>query len=72
MIEEVRKTGASIRLITDGDVAGVIFTAMQHETNIDIYLGIGGALTLVNDAAPNAAPAYAALGVTAHLYFTPA
>lgn len=43
LIEEVRKTGASIRLITDGDVAGVIFTAMQHETNIDIYLGIGGA-----------------------------
>lgn len=43
LIEAVRKTGASIRLITDGDVAGVIFTAMQHETGIDIYLGIGGA-----------------------------
>jgi fructose-1,6-bisphosphatase II / sedoheptulose-1,7-bisphosphatase len=43
LIEAVRKTGASIRLITDGDVAGVIFTAMQPETGIDIYLGIGGA-----------------------------
>ena len=43
LIEAVRKTGASIRLITDGDVAGVIFTAMQQETGIDIYLGIGGA-----------------------------
>ncbi len=43
LIEAVRKTGASIRLITDGDVAGVIFTAMQQQTGIDIYLGIGGA-----------------------------
>ena len=43
LIAAVRKTGASIRLITDGDVAGVIFTAMQQETGIDIYLGIGGA-----------------------------
>ncbi len=43
LIAAVRKTGASIRLITDGDVAGVIFTAMQAETGIDLYLGIGGA-----------------------------
>jgi fructose-1,6-bisphosphatase II / sedoheptulose-1,7-bisphosphatase len=43
LIAAVRKTGASIRLITDGDVAGVIFTAMQAKTGIDIYLGIGGA-----------------------------
>ncbi|WP_406858580.1 class II fructose-bisphosphatase [Alsobacter sp. KACC 23698] len=43
LIAAVRKTGASIRLITDGDVAGVIFTAMQHETGIDLYLGVGGA-----------------------------
>ncbi len=39
----MRKTGASIRLITDGDVAGVIFTTMPEKTGIDIYLGIGGA-----------------------------
>lgn len=43
LIAAVRKTGASIRLITDGDVAGVIFTAMAKDTGIDIYLGIGGA-----------------------------
>jgi fructose-1,6-bisphosphatase II / sedoheptulose-1,7-bisphosphatase len=43
LIDAVRKTGASVRLITDGDVAGVIFTAMQEQTGIDLYLGIGGA-----------------------------
>jgi fructose-1,6-bisphosphatase II / sedoheptulose-1,7-bisphosphatase len=43
LIDAVRKTGASIRLITDGDVAGVIFTTMPEKTGIDIYLGIGGA-----------------------------
>ncbi len=43
LIAAVRRTGASIRLITDGDVAGVIFTTMPEKTGIDIYLGIGGA-----------------------------
>ena len=43
LIAGVRQTGASIRLITDGDVAGVIHTADPEETGIDIYLGIGGA-----------------------------
>ncbi len=43
LIAAVRKTGASIRLITDGDVAGVIFTTMPEQTGIDLYLGIGGA-----------------------------
>jgi fructose-1,6-bisphosphatase II / sedoheptulose-1,7-bisphosphatase len=43
LIEAVRKTGASIRLITDGDVAGVIFTTQAEKTGIDIYMGIGGA-----------------------------
>lgn len=43
IISAVRKTGASVRLITDGDVAGVIFTAMHEKTGIDLYLGIGGA-----------------------------
>ncbi len=41
-IEAVRKTGAAVSLITDGDVAGVIHTA-EPKTGIDIYLGIGGA-----------------------------
>jgi fructose-1,6-bisphosphatase II / sedoheptulose-1,7-bisphosphatase len=43
LIEAVRATGASIRLITDGDVAGVINTTNPEETGIDIYIGIGGA-----------------------------
>ena len=43
IIAGVRKTGAAIRLITDGDVAGVIHTADPAETGIDIYMGIGGA-----------------------------
>ena len=43
MIEEVRATGAAIRLIGDGDVAGVIHTTDPDETGIDIYMGIGGA-----------------------------
>ena len=43
MIAAVRKTGAAVRLITDGDVAGVIHTADPDKTGIDIYLGIGGA-----------------------------
>ena len=42
LIEAVRRTGAAIRLITDGDVAGVIFTT-QPSTGVDIYIGIGGA-----------------------------
>jgi fructose-1,6-bisphosphatase II / sedoheptulose-1,7-bisphosphatase len=43
IIEEVRSTGAAIRLIGDGDVAGVIHTTEPDETGIDIYMGIGGA-----------------------------
>jgi fructose-1,6-bisphosphatase II / sedoheptulose-1,7-bisphosphatase len=43
LIEEVRRAGASIRLIGDGDVAGVIDTTNPDETGIDIYLGSGGA-----------------------------
>ncbi|MEM9552556.1 MAG: class II fructose-bisphosphatase, partial [Pseudomonadota bacterium] len=43
MIAEVRSTGASIRLITDGDVAGVMHCAEASVTGIDMYMGIGGA-----------------------------
>ena len=43
IIEAVRNTGASIRLIGDGDVAGIIHTTDPDETGIDIYLGTGGA-----------------------------
>jgi fructose-1,6-bisphosphatase II / sedoheptulose-1,7-bisphosphatase len=43
MIAAVRKAGAAVSLITDGDVAGVIHTAESESTGIDIYMGIGGA-----------------------------
>jgi len=43
MIEEVRAAGAAIRLIGDGDVAGIIHTTSPDETGVDLYLGIGGA-----------------------------
>jgi fructose-1,6-bisphosphatase II / sedoheptulose-1,7-bisphosphatase len=43
IIAAVRKVGAAVSLITDGDVAGVIHTAEPEKTGIDIYLGIGGA-----------------------------
>ncbi|MBL4811930.1 MAG: class II fructose-bisphosphatase [Rhodobacteraceae bacterium] len=43
MIEEIRSTGAAIRLITDGDVAGVMHCAEAELTGIDMYMGSGGA-----------------------------
>ena len=43
LIREIRSTGASIRLITDGDVAGVMHCAEPEVTGIDMYMGSGGA-----------------------------
>lgn len=43
MIAEIRSTGAAIRMITDGDVAGVMHCAEPHLTGIDMYMGSGGA-----------------------------
>ena len=42
IIQEVRKVGARIRLIGDGDVSAAIATT-KPETGIDMLLGIGGA-----------------------------
>jgi len=42
-IESSRRVGASVYLIPDGDVAGIIATTDPVETNIDMYMGIGGA-----------------------------
>jgi fructose-1,6-bisphosphatase II / sedoheptulose-1,7-bisphosphatase len=53
LIASVRKVGAAVRLITDGDVAGVIHTADPTNTGIDIYIGVGGvALHRRPDAVP--------------------
>ena len=43
LIASIRSTGASIQLITDGDVAGVIATTDSEQSGIDIYMGQGGA-----------------------------
>jgi fructose-1,6-bisphosphatase II / sedoheptulose-1,7-bisphosphatase len=43
LIAAVRRAGAGVQLIPDGDIAGVIWTTDPKETGIDIYLGIGGA-----------------------------
>ncbi|WP_217141258.1 class II fructose-bisphosphatase [Streptomyces sp. AC627_RSS907] len=41
LIKEVRETGARIKLISDGDVAGSIL-ALREGTGIDLLLGVGG------------------------------
>jgi fructose-1,6-bisphosphatase II / sedoheptulose-1,7-bisphosphatase len=43
IIDELRDLGASIKLINDGDIAGVIHTTDREETGIDMYVGTGGA-----------------------------
>ena len=43
LVAAVRETGAGIRLISDGDIAGIIFTTSPDETGVDIYLGTGAA-----------------------------
>lgn len=42
LIDEVRRAGAMIRLISDGDVAAAIATA-REDTGVDVLLGTGGA-----------------------------
>ena len=43
LVEALRATGVAIRLIGDGDVAGIIHVTEPQQTGIDIYFGIGGA-----------------------------
>ena len=41
LVDEIRETGAMIKFISDGDVAGAIMAA-RPDTGIDLLLGIGG------------------------------
>ncbi|HET6563667.1 MAG TPA: class II fructose-bisphosphatase [Marmoricola sp.] len=41
LVDEIRATGARIKFITDGDIAGAIMAARQG-TGVDLLLGIGG------------------------------
>jgi fructose-1,6-bisphosphatase II / sedoheptulose-1,7-bisphosphatase len=43
IIASVRRTGAAVQLIPDGDIAGVIATTDPQQSGIDIYMGWGGA-----------------------------
>jgi fructose-1,6-bisphosphatase II / sedoheptulose-1,7-bisphosphatase len=43
LLKAVREAGASVRLIRDGDIAGVIWTTDPSQTGIDMYMGSGGA-----------------------------
>ncbi len=50
IIEEIREAGARIKLISDGDVAAAIATAIPG-SGVDIYMGIGGSPEAILSAA---------------------
>ncbi|MEY2548451.1 MAG: fructose,6-bisphosphatase, partial [Verrucomicrobiota bacterium] len=50
MVEEIRRAGASLRMISDGDIAAAMAPAIQ-DSGIDLYMGIGGAPEAVLAAA---------------------
>src|SRR5438105_15094482 len=50
LIDRIRATGARIKLITDGDVAGGIMASLP-DTNADMLLGVGGSPEAVLTAA---------------------
>ena len=43
LLEELRSTGCAIKLLSDGDIAGIIHAANTEDSGVDIYLGSGGA-----------------------------
>jgi len=43
LIEDLRVAGVAVKLISDGDIAGIIHATNTEDTGIDIYLGSGGA-----------------------------
>lgn len=50
LIEAVRRKGATLRMIMDGDIAAALAPAM-HTSNIDLYAGIGGTPEAILSAA---------------------
>lgn len=50
LVSDIRKTGARIKYITDGDISGAISTSI-HDSSVDILMGIGGAKESVIAAA---------------------
>ena len=47
LLQEIRATGARVKLITDGDVAAGVMAALPERTGLDVLLGIGGATEAV-------------------------
>ncbi len=50
LIDSVRRKGAALRMIMDGDIAAALAPAM-HTSNIDLYAGIGGTPEAILSAA---------------------
>src|SRR5947207_3796524 len=50
IVDEIRKAGASLRMISDGDIAAAMAPSLP-ESNIDLYMGIGGSPEAVLAAA---------------------
>src|SRR2546423_5539047 len=50
IVDEIRKAGASLRMIGDGDIAAAMSPALP-ESNVDLYMGIGGSPEAVLAAA---------------------
>lgn len=50
IVDEIRATGASLRMISDGDIAAAMAPAIP-ESNVDLYMGIGGSPEAVLAAA---------------------
>lgn len=50
LVKEIRKTGAALRMVGDGDIAAAIAPSIP-ESGIDLYLGVGGSPEAVLAAA---------------------
>src|SRR5712691_917305 len=50
IVDEIRQAGASLRMISDGDIAAAMAPAIA-ESNVDLYMGMGGAPEAVLAAA---------------------
>lgn len=50
LIEEIRRTGAALRMISDGDIAAAIAPSIP-DSGVDLYMGIGGSPEAVLSAA---------------------
>jgi fructose-1,6-bisphosphatase II len=50
IVDEIRTAGASLRMISDGDIAAALAPAIP-ESNVDLYMGIGGSPEAVLAAA---------------------